>query len=80
MSFRKVIVGALVISAVVSSFADVYPDIPWKIEGAITREAISSEASRNGFSELAMCSWDVEESTTGDVYRYPFKAIVITTR
>ena len=80
MSFRKILVGALLCSATVSTQADAQPDLVWRMEGSTTRDASSTVASRNTISELALSSWDVGESATRGIYRYPFKAIIFTIR
>ena len=80
MSFRKILVGALLCSAAVSARADAQPDLAWRMEGSTTRDASSTVASQNTISELALCSWDIGESATNGIYRYPFKAIIFTIR
>ena len=82
MSTLKVFAGALVCSAMASAFADTftYPDLEWRMEGSTVRDAASSVESQTTIPELALSSWDIGESATRDIYRYPFKGIILTIR
>ena len=82
MSALKVFAGALVCSAMASAFADTftYPDLEWRMEGSTVRDAASSVESQTTIPELALSSWDIGESATRDIYRYPFKGIIFIIR
>lgn len=80
MPFRKCLVFLLLCNATSFAYADLQPDLDWKLDGEIIRDAASIEISKDAITTVDLCSWDTEESLPRNICRYPLKALVITIR